>query len=536
MSALSQRVSGRVSSPELAVFVSGVVSMGLEILAGRMVAPQFGSSIYTWGSIIGVFLAALSLGYYQGGKRASRRATEERLVRILLATGAFVAVLILAGDLLLAGLSGFPLPPRFASLPAVTVLFGPPTYLLGFISPYGAELSRKESKGAASGHVYAVGTIGSIVGAFGATFLLIPSLSVSLIGLVFGLLLVGTSLVILAPTFPRRTVLATAFVGVLLVGAVAVPSAGYSVRGETVYQTQTPYQELVVADLGDTRTLYLDGQPHSAMDLEYRNRHVFEYTRYFHVPFLLADWPNETTTNAPHRSGDIDRVLFIGGGGFTGPKRFVNDYDVTVDVVEIDPEVIRVAKAHFGVEEGPNTNIYNAEGREFLRNTDETYDLIVLDAYKKDKVPFQLTTREFMQLTADRLDEDGILLANLISAPTGPASQFYRAEYKTINQVYPQVYSFPTTGGSVVQNIEVVATKADERVSQAQLEARDERRDIGIGLSTELADYQAEVETGDVPVLTDDRAPVDALLEPMAGRRYVVSQTGPDGNATAGAG
>jgi predicted membrane-bound spermidine synthase len=535
MSALSQRVSGRVSSPELAVFVSGVVSMGLEILAGRMVAPQFGSSIYTWGSIIGVFLAALSLGYYQGGKRASRRATEERLVRILLATGAFVAVLILAGDLLLAGLSGFPLPPRFASLPAVTVLFGPPTYLLGFISPYGAELSRKESKGAASGHVYAVGTIGSIVGAFGATFLLIPSLSVSLIGLVFGLLLVGTSLVILAPTFPRRTVLATAFVGVLLVGAVAVPSAGYSVRGETVYQTQTPYQELVVADLGDTRTLYLDGQPHSAMDLEYRNRHVFEYTRYFHVPFLLTDWPNEST-EASHRSGDIDRVLFIGGGGFTGPKRFVNDYDVTVDVVEIDPEVIRVAKAHFGVEEGPNTNIYNAEGREFLRNTDETYDLIVLDAYKKDKVPFQLTTREFMQLTADRLDEDGILLANIISAPTGPASQFYRAEYKTMNRVYPQVYSFPTSGGSVVQNIEVVATKSDARVSQAQLEARDKRRDIGIGLSTELADYQAEVDTGGVPVLTDDRAPVNALLEPMAGRRYVVSQTGPGGNVTTGTG
>ncbi|AQL44517.1 spermidine synthase [Halorientalis sp. IM1011] len=531
---MSQRVSGRVSSPELAVFVSGVVSMGLEILAGRMVAPQFGSSIYTWGSIIGVFLAALSLGYYQGGKRASRRATEDRLVRILLATGAFVAVVILAGDLLIAGLSGFPLPPRFASLPAVTVLFGPPTYLLGFISPYGAELSRKESKGEASGHVYAVGTIGSIVGAFGCTFLLIPSLSVSMIGLVFGLLLVVTSLFILAPSFPRRTVLATAFVAVLLVGAVAVPSAGYSVRGETVYQTQTPYQELVVADAGDTRTLYLDGQPHSAMDLSEPNRHVFDYTRYFHVPFLMTDWANESTS-APHQSGDIDRVLFIGGGGFTGPKRFVNDYNATVDVVEIDPEVIRVAKERFRVEEGPNMNVYNAEGREFLRNTDHEYDLIVLDAYKKDKVPFQLTTREFMQLTSDRLDEDGVLLANVISAPTGPASQFYRAEYKTMNEVYPQVYSFPTSGGSVVQNIEVVATKSDRRLTEEQLQARNERRDIGIDLSTEVDDYQAEVETGDVPVLTDDKAPVDALLEPMAGQRYVVSQTGSNGTV-AGAG
>jgi spermidine synthase len=207
----------------------------------------------------------------------------------------------------------------------------------------------------------------------------------------------------------------------------------------------------------------------------------------------------------------------------------VNDYDVTVDVVEIDPKVIGAAEDYFRVEEGPNLNVYNAEGREFLRTTDHEYDLIVLDAYKKDKVPFQLTTREFMQLTADRLDEDGILMANIISAPTGPASQFYRAEYKTLNEVYPQVYSFPTSGGSVVQNIEVVATKSETRLSEEQLRDRDERRDIGIGLSTELDDYQAEVETGDVPVLTDDRAPVDALLEPMAGQRYVVSQTGSNG-------
>ncbi|WP_336001218.1 spermidine synthase [Halorientalis halophila] len=545
MSGFPQRFSDRVTRPEAAVFVSGVVSMGLEILAGRMVAPQFGSSIYTWGSIIGVFLAALSLGYYQGGKRASRRATDERLVRILLATGAFVAVLILAGDLLLVGLSGFPLPPRFSSLPAVTVLFGPPTYLLGFISPYGAELSRKESTGAASGHVYAVGTIGSIVGAFGATFVLIPALSVSMIGLVFGLLLVVTSLYILSPAFPRRTVLATVFVAVLLVGAVAVPSAGYSVRGETVYQTQTAYQELVVADLGDTRTLYLDGQPHSAMDLEQPNRHVFDYTRYFHLPLLMTDWRNGTagsngsdgpdggTADAPHESGDVDRVLFIGGGGFTGPKRFANDYDVTVDVVEIDGEVIRVAEDYFGAEERPDMRVHNAEGRQFLRETDHTYDLIVLDAYKKDKVPFQLTTLEFMQLTADRLDEDGVLMANVISAPTGPASQFYRAQYKTMNEVYPQVYSFPTQGGTVVQNVEVIATKSEERITQKQLERRNVRRDVGIDLAAEIGDYRADVETDDVPILTDDKAPVDALLEPNAGRRYVVSQTG---NATTGAG
>ncbi len=117
--------------------------MGLEILAVRIVAPQFGSHIYTVGGILTVFLIALSLGYWQGGKRASL-ATNRQMSWIMLATAVYVGIVIYAGDLLLAYTSTLPLPPRYASLPAVIALFGPPTYLLGFISPYAAELSQKQ--------------------------------------------------------------------------------------------------------------------------------------------------------------------------------------------------------------------------------------------------------------------------------------------------------------------------------------------------------------------------------------------------------
>ncbi|TVT87081.1 fused MFS/spermidine synthase, partial [Haloferax volcanii] len=151
--------------------------------------------------------------------------------------------------------------------------------------------------------------------------------------------------------------------------------------------------------------------------------------------------------------------------------------------------------------------------------------LIVLDAYQKDKVPFQLTTQEFMQLTSDRLDDDGVLFANVISAPSGPASQFYRAEYKTIQSVYPQVYSFPTAGRVVVQNIEVVATKDETLVTAEELQRRNRNRNIGIDLAAELTSYRNDEPTDDVPLLTDDRAPVDSLLDPMVGQRYVVQRT-----------
>nr|WP_199243411.1 fused MFS/spermidine synthase [Halopenitus persicus] len=524
MSTPAAVLDGRVSKPEAAVFVSGVASMGLEILAGRIIAPQFGSSIYTWGTIIGVFLAALSAGYHRGGKLATEEATERRLARLLLGTAVWVALLVFAGDLLLRSTVAFPLPSRVASLPAVVLLFGPPTYLLGFISPYGAELSRKEGLGRASGHVYAVGTIGSIVGAFGTTYFLIPSLGVDAIGLVFGLLLVATAAVLLLPSPSRDSILAVVGVLVVLVAAFSSGAAGVAPEGQVVYQTQTPYQQLEVIDSGDTRTLYLDGQRHSAMDLSDPNRHVFSYTRYFHLPYLFADDPD-----------DIDRVLFIGGGGFTGPKRFVEEYDATVDVVEIDPEVIDVAKRYFAVEESEQLRIHNDDGRRYLRNTNETYDLIVLDAYKKDKVPFQLTTREFMELSNDRLSEDGMVFANVISAPSGPASRFYRAEYATMDAVYPNVYSFPTAGGSgIIQNIEMVATKDAAVVTEETLRDRNARRDIGIDLSAEIDDYRVEEDVGDAPILRDDYAPVDALLDPMVGQRYVIDEAGSVENASAG--
>ncbi|WP_276246630.1 MULTISPECIES: spermidine synthase [unclassified Haladaptatus] len=510
MATRTARLPALPPKPELAVFASGMTSMGLEILAGRMIAPQYGSSIFTWGSIIGVFLAALSLGYYRGGRLAAKRASTRRLVRLLLGTALYVAVLIFAGEVLLRAAGAFPLPSRFASLPAVVLLFGPPTYLLGFVSPYAAELSETESTGAASGRVYAVGTVGSIVGAFGTTFILIPELSIDQIGLVLGLIAVGAAVLVARPDITTDQALGSAAVTLLLVAAVGSGAAGVSIEGRIVYETQTPYQELQVIDLGGTRTLYLDGQRHSAMDLDNPSRHVFTYTRYFHLPLLMTD--------------DVDRVLFIGGGGFTGPKRFVEDYDVTVDVVEIDPEVISVAKEYFAVEESDRLRIHNMDGRQFLQQTDETYDLIILDAYKMDKVPFQLTTEEFMRLAESRLSDDGVLFANIISAPQGAASQFYRAEYKTMAQVFPQVYSFPTVDATVIQNIEVVATKNATVLTQEELLARNANRDIGIDLSSELRTYRNSENVENVPVLRDDRAPVDDLLDPLIGQRYVVQE------------
>jgi spermidine synthase len=503
---------------EFAVFVSGVASMGLEIVAGRQLAPTFGSSVYTWGSIIGVFLAALAVGYWVAGRRAARNASKTALAGVLIGAALYVGLLVLFGEPLLRATASFGLPPRLAPIVPITVLFGPPTVLLGFISPYGAELVDSNSVGDASGRVYALGTAGSIIGAFATTFLLVPTLGVVGIEFAYGLLLLGTAAV-LAPRRARATWTALAVVTLALFGAYAVAGAGLSVGEDVVYETQTQYQQLRVADDGDVRTLYLDGVPHSATDRSNPDRYVFEYTRYFHLPMLAAD--------------DVDRVLFVGGGGFSGPKRFASEYNATIDVVELDPAVIHNAKRYFDVTEDEQLRIHNMDGREYLESTDETYDVVILDAYRADRAPIHLTTVEFMQLVSERMDEDGVVLGNVISARTGPQSAFYRAQYKTMDRVFPQVYSFPTSESGSVQNIELLATNSPEELTEAEFARRNRQRDIGIDLAAEIDFYRGNVDVGDAPLLTDDYAPVDSLLARQVDTQYVIERT--DGNETAAA-
>lgn len=172
------------SRGQLAVIVSGVVSMGLEILAGRVLAPRFGSSVYTWGTIIGVSMLALSIGYARGG-RTSENITYRDVEKYLAFTSLYILSLVFFGEMAINWSADLVISSRYAVFIPATVLFGPPTYFLGYISPYAAQLSSKDSKGGASGHFYAIGTMGSIIGVFATTFLLIPYFTVDSVYLLF---------------------------------------------------------------------------------------------------------------------------------------------------------------------------------------------------------------------------------------------------------------------------------------------------------------------------------------------------------------
>ncbi|MHB0878873.1 MAG: fused MFS/spermidine synthase [Anaerolineae bacterium] len=155
--------------------------MALEMAASRLLLPYYGDSHLIWANLIGLILAALTVGYYVGGIIADRRPSRRTLALLLAASGAWVLVLpVVAAPLLGVLQRSFPIS-QFgfivSSLIGVLVLFAPPTFLLGCVSPFVIRLSLLDaaSTGRVAGSVYAVSTVGSMLGTFGSALWLMPS-------------------------------------------------------------------------------------------------------------------------------------------------------------------------------------------------------------------------------------------------------------------------------------------------------------------------------------------------------------------------
>ena len=501
----------------VAVFVSGAVVMSLELLGSRLLAPVFGNSIFVWGSLIGVVLSALSAGYYLGGKLADLRPSFQILSTLIFAAGVLVLALPAIAPPVFSFVISLNIVEQYSPLLATTLLLAPPSVLLGTVSPYAIRLVAEsvESLGKASGNLYALSTLGSIVGTFVTVFVLIPVFGVNKIIFGMGALLLviaflGLSLRLKAVVLMILIVLP--FAAPYMVSRQLTVATYTLALGDTIYETDTPYHHLVVVDYYDPtsqstiRVLIMDDNLHSAMDLQNPNRTVFAYTDYFNLGFLL--------------NPKIARVLFIGGGGFTGPKQFLRDYpNVTVDVVEVDPEVISVAEEYFAVNaSNPRLHIYNNDGRIFLQGTRQRYDLIVLDAYSRSYVPFHLMTLEFFKLVSSHLTRNGIVTSNLISGIETDNDQLLTAEVNTMHAVFPNVYAFPVEGTSYTdpQNVEILATNSTQYLTQANFEQL--TASSKIVKIPEMSDYVSNyftVPPNNSPILTDDYAPVENLISPI---------------------
>jgi spermidine synthase len=476
-------------------------------VASRVIAPYFGNSVYVWGSLIGVFLAALSVGYFLGGRISTRWPEIGPFLALVFLAGAATYPIPHFSGAVLGQIAARDFGPRGNPLLGSTVLFFIPSALMATISPYAVRLRTKsvEGVGGVAGLLYALSTLGSIVGTLLAAFVLISTFGVRSIIQILG----ATEMVlaIVGLMWARRAgaaagaALGTAVV-LLLTGGAPASAAG------VIHAQDTVYHRIAVSDEGQVRYLRLDNYWQSARDLADPLRTVFTYTDYLHLPIVFVP--------------GFERVLFVGMGGGTTPTRFHHDYPrAAIEVVEIDPAVVATARRLFALPDDARLQIHVMDGRLWLRRTSERYDLIILDAYLIDTIPFHLATREFYRGAFARLTPGGVVASNVIGAIRGPESRFFRAIYKTFQSVFPHVYVFPVGGGvpESLRNIILVGagdpplTPSEVRARAAAAERSGAVRIEGFARDADTL-LDAPIDVHDVPILTDDYAPTDALIAP----------------------
>ncbi len=508
---ISKFYQDRMWSLRILTFTAGAVVMGLEIITSRILTPVFGSTIYTWGSLIGVVLSGLSLGYFLGGKVADDHPQFEKVCGITFSVGLFiVGIPFFASpvvDFTVAVLPGT----QFTPLVATFLLLMLPSVLLGFVSPYVIKLGTNtlQRVGNISGNLYSVATIGSILGTFVTVFVLIPNLAVNQIIFGLGIVLIAGSLIALKKA-PK--IIAVIIVAILVVPWSSLSTNTITHNGVLIYEQETSFSHLDITQFGSNISMYLDGMRHSSMNLNDPLDLVIDYTEYFHLGMMF--------------NPSAENILFVGGGGFTGPKNFLTLYpDTKVDVIEIDPDVIEAAKTYFNLEEDSRLTVFNDDARKHLSTFDKKYDLIVLDAYATNYVPYHLMTDEFFEILEERLSPEGVVVSNFIGSIEGENSQLFRAIYKTMKQTFPVLYIFPTENSPTnVQNIMIVSSNNPyefDRITLLELAKNSPADYLVDELSKKNHFYEGAIKTSDVPFLTDQLNPSEVLTNPLTNRSYM---------------
>jgi predicted membrane-bound spermidine synthase len=489
------------------VFLSGSAVMVIELTGSRLLTPLFGSSISVWGSLIGVVLSSLTAGYYLGGVLSDRRPELRLLNQIVLTGGLLTFSVPFYSPAVLESVLALGLGDASGSLFASALILGPPTFLLGIVSPFAVKLSARGlyEVGSRAGSLYALSTFGSILGTFGTVFVLVPTFDIRTIFLGMGVALMAVGAVGLG--LMHRAIVAV--VVLLSVSPLGLASGLItSAAGETIELRETPYSSLAVVKSDDLLILYLNGLPHSGMKIDNPGELVFTYTRFFELALTL--------------NPGSERVLFVGGGGFSGPKYFLEKFPTLyVDVVEIDPDVIEVAKKYFHVRDDARLTIYNEDGRAHLHRTNKKYDAVILDAYAKTYVPYHLLTYEFFMLLRERLKDDGVVVSNMIASLTGDTSVILWSTYKTMSLVFPQIHVLKASGvdSPMVQNLVLVACTSSCPLEEAiaRWPNEDLAKLVEVGVWTRIP------ELSEFPVLTDHYSPAESMINPVTGRPYNVA-------------
>ena len=497
----------------IAVFMSGLTSLAIEMAASRLLGNVFGTSNLVWASIIGLILIYLAAGYFLGGNWADSSQSNRTFYQIMIWAAISTAVvpavskpvLSIAAD----AFDQLQLGILFGSFASVLILLCIPMILMGTISPFAIRLAVQDTReiGKISGKIYGVSTLGSFVGTFLPDLLLIPTIGTYNTFLVLSAILMVTGIIGLWKSTGWRAALPY-LLALLLLPALALWgfSGGYKNSAGQIYETESGYNYIQVLEVDGYRYLRLnEGQGvHSA----YHPTQLNYYGPWEQV--LIAPFFN----SPPYSPENVKRIGIVGLAAGTTARQAAFVYpDAVIDGFEIDPKIVKVGQKYFDMNQ-PNLNVFVEDGRWGLAHSSQKYQIISVDAYRPPYIPWHLTTQEFFSMVNDHLTEDGVMVINVGRGPED--RRLIDALGTTIGTIFPSIHvvdvpgSFnsilfatkqPTQAENLIENYHDLAAKAS--VHPLLLET------LQISVENLASSPQKSM------VFTDDRAPVEWITNNM---------------------
>lgn len=512
----------KISLP-FVVFLTGACVLVIEIVATRILSPYYGNTIFTVSSVIGIVLAALSVGYYFGGKYADKYPTEKVFYSIILTSGLSVILLHLLTLFLLPSL-GYSLSIVSGPIISAIILFFIPGLLLGTLSPFAIKLQGQhfpeKGIGSITGEIFFWSTLGSIFGSLFTGFILIPRFGINQI-----ILAVAIILIILG-FFPllkigifKKSIFKIILFSVIGISLISISSALKS--NSVIYSHDGIYEKITIYD-GEyagrpARFFQQDRSISGAMFLD-SDELVFDYTKYYALYKVFKP--------------DVKNALVIGGGVYSIPKALLKDLpDATVDVSEIEPSLYELAQKYFKVVQTERLNNYTDDGRRLLHDTNKKYDLIFSDVYYSlFSIPAHFTTQEFFNIAKDKLSEDGIFVANLIGDLSRQESSLIMSEIKTFQTVFSNSYFFAVDAPDKIgsQNIIFVGYNSNKKIDFNDLKITKDINPIIQSLGSKVIDLD-RFEFSKYTLLTDNFSPIEYLTAQVL-RKSFSQQKFIDGN------
>jgi predicted membrane-bound spermidine synthase len=421
------------------VFLTGASVMVIELLGTRLIAPFYGASLYVWSSLISVTMIALAVGYFVGGHWADR-AQRTGLSLIIAFAALFTLMIPWATRPVL--LATDPLGLRGGAFVSALILFFPSLTLLGMVGPFAIKLSTSQldGVGSSSGSIYAVSTLGSVMGTLLLGFFLFPLVGTRQILISMGLILFVLAITVAVfeqkrfnKTLAVLPCILLAFAGLVLVpkivGAGHVPPDGkFSILSER--ESLYGYVRVIEQKKRDLRFLTADASMIGAANIsDGANRLTYQDI----VGLIPAIKPG------------IKKALLIGQGAGHMAMTLRDRYGIVTDTLEIDPAVADAANQYFG---------FKATGKQFIgdaryeiRHLSGPYDLIIHDCFTGGSEPSHLLTVETLQQLQGLLNTNGILALNFVAFGQGEGEQALASVAKTINQVFPSQSLFVSEPG-----------------------------------------------------------------------------------------